>query len=203
MCFEASCCRQSEADVLRQALTAAQTEIARLTAALRDYACEEMAAHNTIARLRCDAQGFHDAAITATQERDALKAEVDRLKDKLQTADMFCDAQLTDIGRYRSERHTLQGALRDCIASRDALAQDAARLRDVLDCGTNALRDSICASGNDVKTNLRWVQKMRRDSGIDEPDARCFTMADGSCEGVGCMHDAALSTTTEAAGDVR
>jgi len=36
------------------------------------------------------------------------------------------------------------------------------RLRDVIDRGCNALTDSIKVSGNDPKTNMHWVRKMRR-----------------------------------------
>jgi hypothetical protein len=35
------------------------------------------------------------------------------------------------------------------------------RLHDLIDCACNALTDSICASGNDARTNLHWVKKLR------------------------------------------
>lgn len=57
----------------------------------------------------------------------------------------------------------------ELIAALAAAREDSAKLRDVLDCGTNALRDSICASGNRAQTNLHWIGKMRRDSGLDTP----------------------------------
>lgn len=57
-----------------------------------------------------------------------------------------------------------------CVA---AGAEDSKRLLDILDCGTNALFDSVLASGNDSATNLHWIRKMRRDAGIDpRPAAR-------------------------------
>ena len=37
---------------------------------------------------------------------------------------------------------------------------------DILDRATNALTDSIMASGNDARTNMHWVNKMRR--GLEE-----------------------------------
>ena len=41
-----------------------------------------------------------------------------------------------------------------------------AKAVDILDRATNALTDSIMASGNDARTNMHWVNKMRR--GLEE-----------------------------------
>lgn len=43
----------------------------------------------------------------------------------------------------------------------DAAMAENARLWEALDWGCNALTDSIVASGNDARTNLQWVNKMR------------------------------------------
>jgi FtsZ-binding cell division protein ZapB len=72
----------------------------------------------TVSRLRCDAQGFHDAAITAGMERDALKVEVERLK----AANEHWHVRVTSL-----------------LAERDALAQDAANLRVQIDRAIDAL----------------------------------------------------------------
>ena len=42
-----------------------------------------------------------------------------------------------------------------------ALLQEVETLRGAIDCACNALTDSICVSGNDAETNLRWVKKLR------------------------------------------
>lgn len=34
-------------------------------------------------------------------------------------------------------------------------------LMSEIDCACNALTDSICVSGNDAATNLRWVRRLR------------------------------------------
>ena len=54
-------------------------------------------------------------------------------------------------------------------AERDALAKRVADLEDTIDCGCNALTDSIMASGNHPRTNLHWVAKMRRALGPADP----------------------------------
>ena len=94
--------------------------------------------------------------------------------------------------RASSDTHT-QGHIplgaRACTQSRLdvyrlALAEaqaDSAKMLDILDCGTNALLDSILASGNDATSNLHWVRKMRRDSGI-EPASRQPDPAPGGTE---------------------
>jgi hypothetical protein len=106
-------CTESDAHVLRTALTAAQAEIGRLTnnddaSLIKQYETEVVPAlEATVSRLRCDAQGFHDAAITAGRELGAMRAEVERLQVKNKNA------------------HLLVATVE---AERDALAQDAARL---------------------------------------------------------------------------
>lgn len=41
------------------------------------------------------------------------------------------------------------------------LKVENAKLRDGIDCATNALTDSINCSGNDAATNLHFVRKLR------------------------------------------
>jgi len=43
----------------------------------------------------------------------------------------------------------------------EALYRDIAFLRNGIDCAANALTDSILCSGNDAKTNLHFVRKLR------------------------------------------
>ena len=47
-------------------------------------------------------------------------------------------------------------------AERDALKARVEELENTIDCGCNALTDSICCSGNDADTNLGFVRKMKR-----------------------------------------
>ena len=47
------------------------------------------------------------------------------------------------------------------LESLTALQEEVETLRNAIDCACNALTDSICASGNDAETNLRWVKKLR------------------------------------------
>ncbi len=35
-------------------------------------------------------------------------------------------------------------------------------LENQISCACNALRDSICSSGNDSSTNMHWVRKLER-----------------------------------------
>lgn len=45
----------------------------------------------------------------------------------------------------------------------DDLQHEVERLRGIIECGCNALTDSIKVSGNDADTNMHWVRKMLRD----------------------------------------
>lgn len=47
-------------------------------------------------------------------------------------------------------------------ADRDGLKARVEELENTIDCGCNALTDSICCSGNDADTNLGFVRKMKR-----------------------------------------
>lgn len=51
--------------------------------------------------------------------------------------------------------------------NRRAPSADTRRLLDLIDRGTNALLDSINASGNDASTNAAIVRRMRREAGLD------------------------------------
>jgi hypothetical protein len=42
------------------------------------------------------------------------------------------------------------------------LLAEIKRLEGEIDCACNALRDSICASGNRFETNMHWVRKLER-----------------------------------------
>jgi hypothetical protein len=73
----------------------------------------------------------------------------------------------------QTSRYTRQEESRRIIAELVAKhypeqAGDAGKLLDIIDCGTNALIDSINCSGNDAVTNKHWVRKMRREAGLDE-----------------------------------
>jgi hypothetical protein len=49
----------------------------------------------------------------------------------------------------------------DLIADKRALRAEVERLRTEIDRACNALTDSICVSGNDARTNVAWVNKLR------------------------------------------
>jgi len=52
-----------------------------------------------------------------------------------------------------------------------AHAAQLGALRDIVDCACNALTDSIRASGNDARTNMHWVDMLRRKALVPLPDA--------------------------------
>jgi hypothetical protein len=66
-------------------------------------------------------------------------------------------AELTElllaVGEAKARAKILQ-------ADRNRLAKEVARLRDAIDCACNALTDSIQVSGNDRKTNMKWVRML-------------------------------------------
>jgi len=51
--------------------------------------------------------------------------------------------------------------LRADAATLAALRQENETLRGAIDCACNALTDSIRVSGNDARTNMHWVEKLR------------------------------------------
>lgn len=77
-------------------------------------------------------------------------------------AEHMLDLAYADLDKAREDNAALR-------AERDALAKRVADLEDTIDCGCNALTDSIMASGNHPRTNLHWVAKMRRALGPADP----------------------------------
>jgi chorismate mutase len=111
----------------------------------------------TVSRLRCDAQGFHDAAIKSGQEIAGMMAA---------------------LGRNVRADETAAQAITRILAERDALAQDAARLREAA--GKVALL--YFAATKDYALHATDYNKGAV-NGLYDADA---------------ILDAALSTTTEA-----
>lgn len=90
-------------------------------------------------------------------------------------ADLWVKPMVEKFGVPRSRALELQEQFADLLVnSHNQLfteapspETEAARLRNLIDCACNALTDSIKCSGNDPKTNLHFVRKLRRDSGTD------------------------------------
>ena len=74
----------------------------------------------------------------------------------------FIAAARTDVPALVDALRVRDAELAALRAERDALAKRVADLEDTIDCGCNALTDSIMASGNHPRTNLHWVAKIRR-----------------------------------------
>ena len=119
----------------------------------------------------CTPPGPFDALIAAAREegrregeaeRDVLQAQIDvgqkirRYVAFVLTGDETGDVQLAaDRAKSRLEAHAAQ----------------LVALRDIVDCACNALTDSIRASGNDARTNMHWVDMLRRKALVPLPDA--------------------------------
>lgn len=58
----------------------------------------------------------------------------------------------------------LRHRIKCLISENDRLTAEINRLRDLIDCGCNALTDSICVSGNDHKTNMTWVRRLQAEA---------------------------------------
>lgn len=90
-----------------------------------------------------------------TFDRDAKSKRMWELGHECERLQQEVETLRAELGKF-SERNVY--ALRQQLAH---ARQEVETLRGAIDCACNALTDSICVSGNDAETNLRWVKKLR------------------------------------------